>query len=91
MRAGWPTDHFKRRVSERIGANVDPHLLARGLFWAIDNFRTDLVQFVGRSEEKDVRAFLFRDTSTQKVFCAILDTNAREAITVKTENMKHIA
>jgi hypothetical protein len=54
------TRHWCQRVHERIGDHVDPVQLWRGLRWAIEHGRTDLVGYVGRLDRNGRRAWAFR-------------------------------
>lgn len=74
------TYHFRRRVGERIG-NVDADTLADGIFWAIDNGRADLVEYVCRVTREGMRVFRFR-VPDGRVFLALIDTEKRSAVTV---------
>lgn len=75
------TKHFRERVAERIGPDVDADQLAELLFLAIDTGRDDLVQFVTRISKDGRRLFKFR-VLDGRVFFALLNTNERTAITV---------
>ena len=74
------TGHWIQRVNERIG-NVDPSLLWDGLQWAIDQRRTDLVEYVGRTSREGTRAFRFC-VPDGRTFVAIINTNLGVPITV---------
>lgn len=74
--------HFARRVRERIGASPDPRHLADGIIWAIENHRTDLVQFVSRTDKKGLRLFRFRVPPRGRVYYALVDTETMTCITV---------
>ena len=76
------TVHFARRVRERIGVGPDPQYLAEGIIWAIENARTDLVQFVCRTDKKGLRLFRFRVPDTGRGFYALVDTESMTCITV---------
>lgn len=76
------TKHFARRVRERIGDSPDPEFLARGLIWAVQNARDDLVQFVCRTDKKGLRIFRFKVPETGRIFYALIDTEAMVCITV---------
>jgi hypothetical protein len=76
------TVHFARRVRERIGAATDPHDLAKSMIWAIENARTDLVQFVCRTDKQGLRVFRFCVPETTRTFFALVDTNTMTCITV---------
>jgi len=77
------TDHFHKRVLERIGPHIDPATLEEGLFWAIENDRADLVEFVARVNRKGRRLFRFR-AADGRVFIALLDLRKSRAVTVLT-------
>lgn len=76
------TVHFARRVRERIGASPDPYYLAEGIIWGIENARTDLVQFVCRTDRKGLRMFRFRVPPSGRVYYALVDTETMTCITV---------
>lgn len=54
------TRHFKRRVAERIGRDVDAGRLAAILDWAIEHDRTDVAAFAGRVSRDGRRLWRFR-------------------------------
>jgi hypothetical protein len=75
------TEHFRQRVRERIGGDIDPDFLALGIVWAIDNDRRDLVQYVGRVTKQGLRAFRFRVPGGRR-FVALVNTTEKRCITV---------
>lgn len=75
------TDHWSRRVAERCGPDVCPAQLARGITLAIEQGRTDLVEFVSRVSRTGKRLFRFR-LRDGRVFFALIDTDAGTLVTV---------
>ena len=75
------TAHFIERVAERIGPEVDGVFLARGIVWAIQNGRTDLVEFVARLSLDGRRLFRLR-VPHRGVFYAVVNTDAMRCVTV---------
>jgi hypothetical protein len=83
LEAGVTTQHWRDRVQERIG-NVDPATLAEGIIWAIENNRTDLVEFVGRLGKTGKRLFRFR-VPDGRSFCAVINTDTMALVTCLSE------
>ena len=77
------TQHWRDRVQERIG-NVDPALLAKGIVWAIQNNRTDLVEFMERLSKSGKRLFRFR-VPDGRLFCVVVNTDTMALITCLSE------
>ena len=67
------TDHFSKRVQQRLHG-VSPKKLARGIVWAIEQGRIDLVRFAGRCKYENcvVRRFQF-DTPDGRTFEAVVN------------------
>ena len=59
MQVVW-TKHFRDRVRERL-PGVDPGSLARGIWWAIENNRVDLVRYAHRHPRSDGSMFRYFD------------------------------
>ena len=74
------THHWKQRVRERIG-NVDPKVLWDGIVWALENNRTDLVEYVCRVNKNGLRAFRFR-TPDERFWVALVNTKDGVPVTV---------
>lgn len=77
------TAHWCQRVRERIGEGVCPVDLARGILWAVDHGRDDLVVYLGRLSRGGLRAFRFR-VPDGRYFAALVDMDHRSTITVLT-------
>jgi hypothetical protein len=75
------TTHFIGRVAERIGAAVDPRVLADGIVWAIRQERDDIVEFVTRVDRRGCRIFRFRVPDGRQ-FYALVNTDEMRCITV---------
>jgi hypothetical protein len=73
------TNHWRRRVAERIG-DVDPDLLARDLVRAIQAEDDARVQFVARVNRNGGRLFRFPVGGRQ--FFALVDTWTWSCVTV---------
>ena len=84
------TDHFVERVRERIGKKACPIEIAKGVLWAVENRRTDLVEYVGRQKCKKNRIFRFRSRVNGSVMQIIFDTSKSKwvAITLYSEDKK---
>jgi hypothetical protein len=73
------TNHWRRRVEERIG-RVDADLLARAIVQAIQGGDERNVQFVARVNRGGGRLFRFR--AGERQFFALVDTESWHCITV---------
>lgn len=75
------TYHWRVRVAERIGPDVDPEHLAAGIIAAIETGRTDLVAYAGRVTRCGRRLFRFRLRDGRQ-FLALVNTETSALITV---------
>ena len=75
------TAHFRLRVAQRIGPEIDADFLAKGIMWAIDTGREDVVEFVGRVSKCGKRVFRFR-LPDRRQFFAMVNTETRVFVTV---------
>ena len=75
------TQHWRKRVAERIGPDVDPDTLAETLILALQQERYDLVEFVTRVNRDGQRMFRFRALNGRFYF-ALIDTDNHRCITV---------
>ena len=75
------TQHFRQRVAERIGPDVDADTLAAAIVTAIRRERTDLVTFVARINRDGLRLFRFR-TPQGRAFYAAVNTVDMACVTV---------
>lgn len=73
--------HWRVRVIERIGPDVDPEQLAAGIIAAIEAGRTDLVAYAGRVSRSGLRLFRFRLRDGRQ-FLALVNTETSALITV---------
>lgn len=77
------TAHFIARAVERMGCSRShAEFLGRGILWAIENERWDLVQFVARASRDGRRIFRFRCTQTSRVWYALVNTKQKTCITI---------
>ena len=75
------TNHFRSRVAERIGSDVDADDLAAFLTHEIARGDSDKVVFVARLSRDGKRLFRFR-LVRGGLFYALVDTNSMRCITV---------
>jgi hypothetical protein len=76
----YATQHFIRRVRERIGADVDAEALAAWLALGVTRSDPDVV-FVARLNRSGGRVFRFR-LADGRTFYALIDTDHMNCITV---------
>lgn len=81
------TAHWIQRVQERVENPPDPVVLARGIIWAIQAERHDLVEFVARTNRNGQRLFRFRVPSSGKMYYALVDTEKMVCVTVLKPGM----
>jgi hypothetical protein len=74
------SEHFRRRVRERIGPDTDAAALAAHLLSGVAQSRSDVV-FVARISRSGRRLFRFR-MADQRAFYALIDTDRMDCITV---------
>lgn len=75
--------HFIQRAMERIGCREsEAESIGVGLIWAIENERSDLVEFVARVARDGRRVFRFQYAATGRFWYALIDTQAMKCITV---------
>jgi hypothetical protein len=83
-RASW---HFHQRVRERVGSDVTPGELARGIKWAVENHRTDVAEYLGRVGRKGERLFRVR-TPDGRFWRVVYDTRNMTAVTIFPDEVK---
>lgn len=74
----WVTDHFRQRVRERIGPEVNPFALAVHIQTGL---MSGDVTYVGRINRRGKRCFRFHDFEN-RVFYALIDTDSQTLISV---------
>ncbi|MBB95598.1 MAG: hypothetical protein CML68_13535 [Rhodobacteraceae bacterium] len=74
------TEHWKHRVTERIGC-VDPKTLWDAVQWAVANDRDDLAEFVCRVSKTGRRLFRIK-VPPGRVFFVLINTDTMTPITV---------
>ena len=72
------TNHFRRRVAERVGPDVDPVLLAERIVADIHN---GVAEFIGRISRDGKRLFRVRVTG-HGLFYAMVNTRTMSCITI---------
>ena len=80
--------HFAMRVRERLGKSVNPNILFRGIIWAIENERSDLVRFVSRVDRTGRRIFEFLPTGSKEPYYVVVDTETMTPVTIMSGEME---
>jgi hypothetical protein len=75
------TGHYVQRFRERVDPHGDPAFVWRGIVWAVENQRSDLVQYLGRTFDK-CRKFKFRYAKDGNEYVIVTASDISRAVTV---------